>query len=937
MDALADFSPAVRHWFAKSFQAPTRAQSLGWGPIRDGKSTLLLAPTGSGKTLAAFLSALDRLMTRPASGDGVQVLYVSPLKALAVDVDRNLRAPIAGIRAAATELSVTVREPEIAMRSGDTSVKDRSRFQRAGADLLITTPESLYLLLTSQAARHFASLQTVIIDEIHALLPTKRGAHLFLSLERLEAVRTSRVPLQRIGLSATQRPLDEAARLLGGSLVDGENLEPRPVEVVDARMPPRLHVEVRAAARSTEAPGAAPQAALAAPPAAASPKSNWPEIHAPLVELIRKHRSTLVFVNSRRLAERLAQSLNELAGEELALAHHGSLAKDRRAFIEDQLKLGKLRALVATSSLELGIDMGAIDLVVQVEAPPSVASGLQRIGRAGHSVGETSHGIVFPKHKGELPAAAVVAHGMHQGAVEATRYPRNPLDVLAQQIVAIVANTPMQVDALFALCRAAAPFAELPRASFDGVLELLAGRYPSDEFSELRPRVTWDRVSGELSARAGARRIAVVSGGTIPDQGLYGVFLSNSEKPVRVGELDEEMVFESRAGEVFLLGASSWHIDEITHDRVLVSPAPGQAGKMPFWRGGGPGRPVELGRKIGALMRALLELPGPEAFDVLREQHGFDAGACQTLMEYLYEQRAATAVVPSDRAVVIERFKDEIGDFRVCILSPFGRRVHAPWAMALTERFRATVGAEVDAVWSDDGIVLRLPDTEEQTKTEEFALDPDEVEGLVVQGLAKSSLFAAHFRENAGRALLLPKRDPRRRTPLWAQRRRASDLLRVASQYPSFPMILETYRECLRDVFDLPALTELLSAIRRREVALVPVDSQSPSPFASTLLFSYVGNFLYDGDAPLAERRAQALVLDQAELRGLLGEAELRELLDPDTIASVEQDLLKLREPTLRHADDVHDLLLLLGDLTEADLQARAHDPAAIPAILREL
>jgi ATP-dependent Lhr-like helicase len=937
VDALADFSPAVRHWFAKSFQAPTRAQIMGWEPIRQGKSTLLLAPTGSGKTLAAFLSSLDRLMTLPAGGGGVQVLYVSPLKALAVDVDRNLRAPIAGIRAAATELSVAVREPEIAMRSGDTSVKDRSRFQRAGADLLITTPESLYLLLTSQAARHFASLQTVIIDEIHALLPTKRGAHLFLSLERLEAVRTSRAPLQRIGLSATQRPLDEAARLLGGALADGENLEPRPVEVVDARMPPRLHVEVRAAARSSEAPSTAEQAALAAPPAAASPKSNWPEIHAPLVELIRQHRSTLVFVNSRRLAERLAQSLNELAGEELALAHHGSLAKDRRAFIEDQLKLGKLRALVATSSLELGIDMGAIDLVVQVEAPPSVASGLQRIGRAGHSVGETSHGIVFPKHKGELPAAAVVAHGMHQGAVEATRYPRNPLDVLAQQIVAIVANTPMQVDALFALCRQAAPFAELPRASFDGVLELLAGRYPSDEFSELRPRVTWDRVTGELSARAGARRIAVVSGGTIPDQGLYGVFLSNSEKPVRVGELDEEMVFESRPGEVFLLGASSWHIDEITHDRVLVSPAPGQAGKMPFWRGGGPGRPVELGRKIGALMRGLLELPGPQAIDRLREEHGFDAGACQTLMEYLYEQRAATAVVPSDRAVVIERFKDEIGDFRVCILSPFGRRVHAPWAMALTERFRSTVGAEVDAVWSDDGIVLRLPDTEEQTKTEEFALDPDEVEGLVVQALAKSSLFAAHFRENAGRALLLPKRDPRRRTPLWAQRRRASDLLRVASQYPSFPMILETYRECLRDVFDLPALTELLSAIRRREVALVPVDSQSPSPFASTLLFSYVGNFLYDGDAPLAERRAQALVLDQAELRGLLGEAELRELLDPDTIASVEQDLLRLREPTLRHADDVHDLLLLLGDLTEADLQARAHDPAAIPAILREL
>ncbi|MDF3066790.1 MAG: lhr2 [Polyangiaceae bacterium] len=939
MHALTEFSAPVRHWFSKSFRAPTRAQSLGWAAIREGKSTLLLAPTGSGKTLAAFLSSLDRLMTQPVEGEGLKVLYVSPLKALAVDVDRNLRAPIAGIRAAAAELSVPVRELDVATRSGDTSVKDRSRFQRSGADLLITTPESLYLLLTSQAARHFASLQTVIIDEIHALLPTKRGAHLFLSLERLEAMRTSDKPLQRIGLSATQRPLDEAARLLGGYFFapGNEHPQPRPVEIVDARMPPRLHVEVRAAARSAGEPTAADPNALSAPPAAASPKSNWPEIHAPLLALIQEHRSTLIFVNSRRLAERLAQSLNELAGSEIALAHHGSLAKDQRAFVEDQLKLGKLRALVATSSLELGIDMGAIDLVVQVEAPPTVASGLQRIGRAGHSVGETSHGIVFPKHKGELPAAAVVARGMHEGAVEATRYPRNPLDVLAQQIVAAVANAPLTDGAIYDLCRQAAPFAELPRASFDGVLELLAGRYPSDEFSELRPRITWDRVSGEISARAGAKRIAIVSGGTIPDQGLYGVFLSNSEKPVRVGELDEEMVFESRAGDVFLLGASSWHIDEITHDRVLVSPAPGQPGKMPFWRGGGPGRPVELGRKIGALTRELLDIPLLRAAEVLKEQHGFDSGASQTLLEYFYEQRAATSVVPNDRAIVVERFKDEVGDFRVCILSPFGRRVHAPWAMALAEGFRNRSGAELDAVWSDDGIVLRLPDTEEQLSAEEFAPDPDEVEALVVQALAKSSLFAAHFRENAGRALLLPKRDPRRRTPLWAQRRRASDLLRVASQYPSFPMILETYRECLRDVFDLPALVELLLQIRRREVALVPVDSQSPSPFASTLLFSYVGNFIYDGDAPLAERRAQALVLDQAELRGLLGEAELRELFDAETIESVERDLLKLREPSLRHGDDVHDLLLLLGDLTLADLEARAHDPAALPAILHEL
>jgi ATP-dependent Lhr-like helicase len=950
LDPLADFSAPVRSWFKKSFARPTRAQELGWGPIRAGKSTLLLAPTGSGKTLAAFLASLDRLMTEP-SGEGTRVLYVSPLKALAVDVERNLRAPIAGIRAAAAELDAFVREPDVAMRSGDTPPKDRARFQRAGADLLITTPESLYLLLTSQAARHFTRLETVIIDEIHALLPTKRGAHLFLSLERLEALRESEQPLQRVGLSATQRPLDEAARLLGGSVVTSldDGIRPRSVEVVDARMAPRLHVEVRAAARSAaesqpirgvERPRALVGRAVDsedAPRGEPGARSAWPEIHAPLLELIRAHRSTLVFVNSRRLAERLAQSLNELEGSEIALAHHGSLAKDRRTFIEDQLKLGSLRALVATSSLELGIDMGAIDLVVQVEAPPSVASGLQRIGRAGHSVGEISHGVVFPKHKGELLAAAAVARGMLEGAVEATRYPRNPLDVLAQQIVAMVSVATLTADAIYGLCRGAAPFAELPRSAFEGVLEMLAGRYPSDEFSELRPRITWDRVSGEISARGAARRIAIMSGGTIPDQGLYGVFLANSEKPVRVGELDEEMVFESRAGDVFLLGASSWHIDEITHDRVLVTPAPGQPGKMPFWKGGGPGRPVELGRKIGALTRELSQMPTGSAQALLASQHGFDAGASQTLLAYLSEQREATSVVPSDRSIVVERFKDELGDFRVCILSPYGRRLHAPWGMALSERFRSTANAEIDAVWSDDGIVLRLPETEEQLDVAHFVPDPDEVEALIVQGLAKSSLFAAHFRENAGRALLLPKRDPRKRTPLWAQRRRAADLLRVASQYPSFPILLETYRECLRDVFDLPALLELLSAIRRREVEIVPVESQKPSPFASTILFSYVGNFLYDGDAPLAERRAQALVLDQAELRELLGEAELRELFDPEVIASVERDVLRLREPAIRRADDVHDLLLLLGDLSEEDVLARAEDAERARGFLSEL
>jgi ATP-dependent helicase Lhr and Lhr-like helicase len=934
-DPLASFSAPIRTWFSRNFAEPTRAQRLGWGPIHAGKSTLLLAPTGSGKTLAAFLSSLDHLMSAP-SRPGLRVLYVSPLKALAVDVERNLRAPIAGIRAAAADLGITLREPEVAIRSGDTSMRDRARFQRSAADLLITTPESLYLLLTSQAARHFATLETVIVDEIHALLPTKRGVHLFLSLERLEALRTSDHPLQRIGLSATQRPLDEAARLLAGNMAtqDGD-FAPRAVEVVDARQPPRIHVQVCATPNEDKAKASA---ATREPTSTGTPvQSTWPGIHRPLVELIQSHRSTLVFVNSRRLAERLAQALNEIAGCELVLAHHGSLAKDRRAFVEDQLKRGALRALVATSSLELGIDMGAIDLVVQIEAPPSVSSGLQRIGRAGHNVNAISNGIVFPKHKSELLSAAAVVAGMRAAAVESTRYPRNPLDVLAQQIVAQVSVMPMHADALYAMCRRAAPFAELPRSAFDSVLELLSGRYPSDEFAELRPRITWDRVHGGLTARAGAKRIAVTSGGTIADHGLYGVFLSNSERPVRVGELDEEMVFESRVGDVFLLGATSWRIDEITHDRVLVSPAPGQTARMPFWKGARPGRPYDLGRSIGTLTRELLALPEAAARAQLAERHGFDDGAALTLLEYLRDQLEATGVVPSDRTIVIERFKSDLGDFRVCLLSPFGQRVHAPWAMALTERFRAVSGAEIDAVWSDDGIVMRLPETEERLEPSSFLFAPEEVESWVKQGLSTSSLFAAHFRENAGRALLLPKRDPHRRQPLWAQRRRAADLLRIASQYPSFPILLETYRECLRDVFELPALIELFAAVERREIEVAAVESNRPSPFATTIQFSYVGNFLYDADAPLEERRAQALLLNHTELGELLGEVELRELFDADVIANVERELLRLREPSIRHADDVHDLLLLLGDLTEDELSARTRVPSELPAHLSTL
>ncbi len=930
----------MRAWFASSFDAPTPAQALGWASIAAGKSTLLLAPTGSGKTLAAFLAAIDRVMfsSEPQKRERCRVLYVSPLKALASDVERNLRAPIAGITAVAEREGVAFRTPTLFVRTGDTPTRDRARAAREPPDILITTPESFYLLLTQEARKVLASIETVIIDEIHAMVPTKRGAHLALSLERLEALRPRGAPpLQRIGLSATQRPLDEVARLLGGL----EKGRPRPVDIVDAGSKKawdlRVEVPVEDMGRLGE-----PTDEIVSGNAARAPKrtSIWPSIHPRLVELVRAHRSTMIFVNSRRLAERLAAAMNEVAGEEIALAHHGSVARERRVDIEERLKRGDLPCIVATSSLELGLDIGAVDLVVQIEAPPSVASGLQRIGRAGHSVGAVSRGVIFPKYRGDLLAAATATRAMSKGEVEETFYPRNPLDVLAQQIVAVAAMDDTDVDALFALVTGAAPFAELPRGSFEGVLDMLSGRYPSDEFAELRPRVTWDRVNGTLRGREGAKRLAVTSGGTIPDRGLYGVYLEGGDekKSRRVGELDEEMVFESRTGDVFLLGASSWRITEITHDRVLVVPAPGVPGKMPFWHGDRPGRPPAFGAAVGELARTLAAQGPGAAVARLRKEHGLDERAARNLVQYLVEQVEATGEVPSDKVIIVERYQDEMGDHRVCILSPFGARVHAPWCSAVLARLRRESDSVVEGLWSDDGMVFRLPDADEPPDPTRFLLASDEVEDLLVETLGSTSLFASRFRENAGRALLLPRRRPGQRSPLWAQRKRAADLLQVASRYGSFPILLETFRECLRDVFDLPALTGLLKKIERREIRIVTVDSRRPSPFAASLLFSYVASFIYDGDAPLAERRAQALSIDSSELRQLLGEAELRELLDPDAITALESNLQRLDgERAAKSADAVHDLLLSIGDLSADEIARRVTPAEAAATWLAEL
>ncbi len=937
-EPLELFSAPVREWFRASFEAPTEAQARGWAAIAAGRHTLIHAPTGSGKTLAAFLYCLDRLATSPprptptrGTPGSVRVLYVSPLKALTYDVERNLRAPLAGIGLAAERLGLPVPSITVASRTGDTPAEDRRQLARRPPDILVTTPESLYLLLTSGAREVLRGVEHVVVDEVHAVAGTKRGAHLALSLERLDHLRPAGArPPQRIGLSATQRPLETIARFLGGA---GPGRE---VEIVDAGSRKALDLEVVVPVEDMgrlgepipleERPGG--------PVTAAEPRTSiWPSIQPRILDLIRSHRSTIVFTNSRRLAERLAQRLNELAGEELVRAHHGSIAREQRVAIEEELKAGRVPALVATSSLELGIDMGAVDLVVQVESPSSVASGLQRVGRAGHQVGAPSRGVVFPKYRGDLLEAAVVVERMHAGAIETTTLPRDPLDVLAQQLVAMTVMDRWTVDELLATVTRAAPYETLSREVLEGVLGMLAGAYPSDEFAELRPRLTWDRATDVVEGRRDARVVAVTSGGTIPDRGLYGVFMVGEAGTPgrRVGELDEEMVYESRVGEVVTLGASAWRIEEITHDRVTVSPAPGQPGKLPFWHGDAVGRPIELGRAIGAFLR---ELDGDlargargraSAAKRLRERHDLDALAAENLLAYVEEERETAGAVPTDRRIVVERFRDELGDWRLVILSPFGGRVHAPWALALESRLAERLGIEVQTIWSDDGIAIRLPEGDLAGVEDVLFPDPDEIEDLVVAQVANSALFAARFRENAARALLLPRRRPGTRTPLWQQRQRAADLLAVASRYGSFPILVETYRECLSDVFDLPALREVLAGVARREVAVHSIETLRASPFASSLLFDYVAAYMYDGDAPLAERRAQALTLDRDLLRELLGQEELRELLDPAALADLELGLQALADDRrARSVDQLHDLLRRLGDLSVDEAAARA-------------
>ncbi len=952
---LDPFSDPVRRWFEASFEAPTPAQALGWPKITAGANTLICAPTGSGKTLAAFLWGIDRLAGEPERlGEGIRIVYVSPLKALSYDIERNLRAPLKGV---GVEISV-------GLRTGDTPQRERQAMRRRPPDILITTPESLYLMMSSGAREILTGTEAVIVDEIHAVAQSKRGAHLALTLERLShlvAENEGQDP-QRIGLSATQRPLDRIASFLVGprrgcEIADAGKRKELDLEIVvpvEDMTDPDASIEKRRDGGDSGFP--APDANFEAAP---TTRSIWPAIYPELLKLVREHTSTIIFVNNRRGAERLAKRLNELANEEdwqelpatehagdgkgraasanggppieIARAHHGSLAHEERQVVEELLKSGQLPCLVATSSLELGIDMGAVDLVIQVESPKSVTRGLQRIGRAGHTLDEISVGRIFPKFRADLLECAVVARRMREGEIEETVIPRNPLDVLAQHLVSMVADDEWEVDDVERLVTGAEPFSELSREQLENVLDMLDGRYPSDRFAELRPRLVWDRATGTVRGRTGARQLAVTNAGTIPDRGLYGVHLPDGR---RVGELDEEMVYEARPGQTFLLGATTWRIEEITRDRVIVTPAPGVPGAVPFWKGDGVGRPAELGRAIGAFAREAVSAdPGQ-----LAAAYDLDRRAAENLVAYLREQQGATRVVPSDESVVVERFRDEIGDWRLCVLSPWGGRVHAAWGLALSARIRDEHDLEADAIWSDDGIVVHLPDADEPPPADLVLLEPDEIEDLVVRELGGSALFGARFRENAARALLIPRAYPGKRTPLWQQRLKAQSLLEVAKDFPRFPIVLETYRECLRDVLDLPSLEALLRDLATRRISLVEVETPTASPFASSLLFDYVATYMYEGDTPNAERRAAALSLDRELLRELLGQEELRELIDPEALAEVEASLQHRAEPArAKDRDALQQVLRRLGDLTPTECEERVAEGYSAASMLEKL
>jgi ATP-dependent Lhr-like helicase len=959
---LTDFHPIVRAWFERTYGEPTPPQVLGWPSISAGEHTLILAPTGSGKTLAAFLWAINHLVEQHLAGDldpGVRILYVSPLKALNNDIERNLESPLQAIRDEAHRTGHKLPIIRSAVRTGDTPQSRRTAMLKHPPDILITTPESLYLMLTSKQARNmFRTVQYIIIDEIHSVCGNKRGVHLSVSLERLQEIATQE--LIRIGLSATQRPLEKVAEFLGGFQWEGETLAPRRVNIIDAGRKKTMDLRVECAAPDFSL---LPQ------------ESVWPLIFTDILEKIRRHKTTLIFVNNRRLAERVAAKLNEMvagddndgaaAGRNFNLyavpmkmtgpdspglsepvaaaqpaspfvqAYHGSMSRHAREQMERDLKDGKLRALVTTSSLELGIDIGSIDLVVQLQSPKGVARGLQRVGRSGHLITAESKGRILPSHREDLVESAVVARAMLEHDVEMTTIPTDCLDVLAQQIVAMVSIEEWDTDGLFRLVRRSACYRDLSRTLYAGVLQMLAGRYTDEAFRELRPRISWDKVNNTLRALPGSGRLAVTSGGTIADRGYFGVYIE--DRKTRVGEVDEEFVYETRTGDTFILGSNVWRVIEMDANRLIVRPAPGQAARMPFWRGEGIGRSFELGKKIGEFRRAMASrADGPDCLQWLQREYPIDSRAAWNIQEYFRRQQTGSGSIPHDHLVLVEGFRDEIGDPRIVVHSSYGRRVNGLLGLVLAHRLQAMTGVESQMLYNDDGILFRCPDRDVLPLHLFDGLTAQEGQDLVLEELLSSPLFGGQFRQNAARALLMPKMAPGKRTPLWLQRLRAADLLQVARRYSDFPIVIETVREVLNDVLDFQHCTEILRALESGAIRVQTVQTEVPSPFTASLLFDFIAVYMYEWDQPRADRQSQYLAVNRELLAEIVDLESAPSLLRPEAIDSVEQYLQHVSTGTrARSPEELMELLIRVGDLTEEEIVARCDGDGR--AMLHEL
>ncbi len=914
LDIHSQFHPTIQHWFNETFDHPTPPQIQGWQPIFKKENTLILAPTGSGKTLAAFLVCIDNLLKKLIENNhqkGVHTLYISPLKALNYDIERNLEAPLAGIQQKATELNLELSAIKVAVRTGDTTQKERERMLREPPHIFITTPESLHLLLTSHRAQHILrSVEYVIVDEIHALSENKRGTFLSLLLERLQHI--AEKAFVRIGLSATQKPLEEIAKFLGGSNLVQQNgnikFTRRPVTIVDAGMRKELDLKIISPVEDFRD----------------LPENTvWPDIYQKLLELIQQHHSTLIFANNRAAAERITTEINERAGFELVKAHHGSVSKEARREIEEQLKQGKLTALVATATLELGIDMGAIDLVCQVESPKGIARGLQRVGRAGHLYQLASKGRLIPKMRSDLVEMTVITKAMYRGDVAPIKIPKNCLDILAQQIIAMVAMKPWQVDELFNLVRQAYPYQALPRSHFVSVIEMISGRYPSEAFRDLRPRISWDRVNNIVHPLPGTQRTAILGGGAIPDTGQYGCYLEDGF--TKLGELEEEFVYERRLGEVFVLGTNNWRIKEITHDRVIVSSAPETPARMPFWKGEFVSRSFHLGKLYGQFCRELSQrLQRKNCINWLQQNHSLDTDSAKNLYQYFKDQKQSAGTIPDDETILIESFYDELGDPRIVILSPYGGRVHLPWKLAILAQFRQSLNVEPESLHSDGGIVFRYP-VENINCTIEIikSVTAKNVERLVIEELANSAFFGIRFRHNANRAMLIPRPKPGKRSPLWLQRMRSRDLLEIARQYPSFPIVVETYRESLQDYLAVEELKELLSRIETGKVKIIIRQASQPSPFTATLMLEFMAGYMYNYDEPKSTNRS-ADAIDKDFIQELIHPEHVAELLHTNAIKQIEQKLQGQAEGyQARTPSELVELLYRIGDLTEEEISLR--------------